>query len=62
MFLPDVMEKYKAPISVLVVIYTPDLQVLLLERADHPGYWQSITGSQHQGEKCYHKQQHEKLR
>ena len=50
MFLPDVMEKYKTPISILVVIYTPDLQVLLLERADHPGYWQSVTGSQHQGE------------
>jgi dATP pyrophosphohydrolase len=44
------MEKYKAPISVLVVVYTPDLQVLLLERADHPGYWQSITGSQDQNE------------
>ena len=50
MFLPDVMEKYKVPISVLVVIYTPDLQVLLLERADHPGYWQSVTGSQHKDE------------
>jgi len=44
---------YKQPVSVLVVIYTaapstgfrtgPD--VLLLERADHPGYWQSVTGS-----------------
>lgn len=44
------MEKYKTPISVLVVIYTPDLQVLLLERADHPGFWQSVTGSQLQGE------------
>ena len=44
------METYKAPISVLVVIYTPDLQVLLLERSDHPGYWQSVTGSQLQGE------------
>ncbi len=41
---------YKIPVSVLVVIYTPDLQVLLLERADHPGYWQSVTGSQEQGE------------
>lgn len=41
---------YKIPVSTLVVIYTPDLQVLLLERADHPGYWQSVTGSQHQGE------------
>ncbi|MEE8222059.1 MAG: dihydroneopterin triphosphate diphosphatase [Nitrosomonadaceae bacterium] len=44
------METYKIPISVLVVIHTPDLQVLLLERADHPSYWQSVTGSQHQGE------------
>jgi len=42
--------KLKIPISVLVVIHTPDLQVLLLERADHPGYWQSVTGSQNQGE------------
>ena len=29
----------------LVVIYTPALEVLLLERADKPGYWQSVTGS-----------------
>ena len=36
--------------SVLVVIYTPDLQVLLIERADHPGFWQSVTGSQDEGE------------
>ena len=28
----------------------PDLKVLLLERADHPGYWQSVTGSCEQGE------------
>jgi dihydroneopterin triphosphate diphosphatase len=35
----------KIPESVLVVIHTPDLQVLLLERADAPGYWQSVTGS-----------------
>ena len=42
--------KYKIPRSVLVVIHTPDLQVLLLERADHPGYWQSVTGSQDEGE------------
>ncbi len=41
---------YKIPVSVLVVIYTPDLQVLLMERADHPGYWQSVTGSQEPGE------------
>ena len=36
---------YKIPISVLVVIHTPDLQVLLIERADRPGFWQSVTGS-----------------
>jgi dATP pyrophosphohydrolase len=36
---------YKIPLSVLVVIYTPQLEVLLLERADHPGFWQSVTGS-----------------
>lgn len=41
---------YKIPVSVLVVIHTPDLQVLLLERADHPGYWQSVTGSCDPGE------------
>lgn len=41
---------YKTPISVLVVVYTPDLQVLMLERADRPGFWQSVTGSQDAGE------------
>jgi dATP pyrophosphohydrolase len=35
----------KIPESVLVVIHTPDLRVLVLERADHPGFWQSVTGS-----------------
>ena len=35
----------KIPESVLVVIHTPDLQVLLIERADKPGFWQSVTGS-----------------
>jgi dATP pyrophosphohydrolase len=35
----------KIPESVLVVIHTPALDVLLLERADKPGYWQSVTGS-----------------
>lgn len=39
------MKPYKQPVSVLVVIHTEDLQVLLLERAAHPGYWQSVTGS-----------------
>jgi dATP pyrophosphohydrolase len=36
---------WKIPESVLVVIHTPDLQVLLIERADKPGFWQSVTGS-----------------
>lgn len=36
---------YKQPISTLIVIHTADLQVLLLERADFPGSWQSVTGS-----------------
>lgn len=44
------MHHWKRPVSVLVVIHTPDLQVLLLERAAHPGYWQSVTGSQEEGE------------
>jgi dATP pyrophosphohydrolase len=35
----------KQPISVLVVIHSVDGEVLLLERADRPGYWQSVTGS-----------------
>ncbi len=35
----------KIPVSVLVVIHQPDGQVLLIERADRPGYWQSVTGS-----------------
>jgi dihydroneopterin triphosphate diphosphatase len=35
----------KIPESVLVVIHTHALDVLLIERADKPGYWQSVTGS-----------------
>lgn len=35
----------KLPESVLVVIHTPALEVLLLERAQRPGFWQSVTGS-----------------
>lgn len=44
------MAEYKIPVSTLVVIHTRALDVLLLERADRPGFWQSVTGSQHQGE------------
>jgi dATP pyrophosphohydrolase len=36
---------YKQPVSVLVIVYTADLHVLLLERADFPDHWQSVTGS-----------------
>ncbi|MFZ6814099.1 dihydroneopterin triphosphate diphosphatase [Undibacterium sp. Rencai35W] len=39
------MSEFKIPVSVLVVIYTTDLEVLLMERADRPGFWQSVTGS-----------------
>ena len=36
---------FKLPESVLVVVHTPALDVLLLERAANPGFWQSVTGS-----------------
>ncbi|MFC5521195.1 dihydroneopterin triphosphate diphosphatase [Polaromonas jejuensis] len=39
------MNAFKIPESVLVVIYTPRLDVLLIERAGQPGFWQSVTGS-----------------
>jgi dATP pyrophosphohydrolase len=39
------MTRFKIPESVLVVIHTPGREVLLLERADHPGFWQGVTGS-----------------
>lgn len=41
-------KKFKIPQSVLVVIYTPSLDVLLIERADATGFWQSVTGSRDQ--------------
>ena len=40
----------KIPISTLALVHTPDLRVLLIERADAPGFWQSVTGSQEPGE------------
>jgi len=39
------MKAPKIPESVLVMIHTPALEVLIIERADHPGFWQSVTGS-----------------
>jgi dihydroneopterin triphosphate diphosphatase len=35
----------KLPLSVLVVIHTPALEVLLIKRNDTMGLWQSVTGS-----------------
>ena len=39
------MPSLKIPISVLVVIYKSNRDVLLIERADRSGFWQSVTGS-----------------
>ena len=39
------MPTLKIPISVLVVIYKSNRDVLLIERADRTGFWQSVTGS-----------------
>jgi dATP pyrophosphohydrolase len=36
---------FKTPISALVLIHTKDLQILIMERADRAGFWQSVTGS-----------------
>ena len=35
----------KIPISILVVIYKSNGDVLLIERADRSNFWQSVTGS-----------------
>ena len=40
----------KIPISTLVLVHTTELDVLLIERADFAGHWQSVTGSQEPGE------------
>ena len=44
---------FKIPQSVLVVIHTPALEVLLIERADAPGFWQSVTGSKDDARETY---------
>ena len=36
---------FKKPVSSLVLIYTEDFKVLLMERADKNDLWQSVTGS-----------------
>ena len=43
--IPIRLANLKIPISVLVLIHNRNREVLLLERADRPGFWQSVTGS-----------------
>jgi len=38
------VSEYRRPESVLVLVYTRACDVLLLQRADLPDFWQSITG------------------
>ncbi len=40
----------KLPVSVLVLVHTAAREVLLLERASRPGFWQSVTGSLDRGD------------
>ncbi|MDD5175845.1 MAG: dihydroneopterin triphosphate diphosphatase [Sterolibacterium sp.] len=47
------MSGNKKPVSVLVLIHSPTLEILLLERATHPGFWQSVTGSQEDSESLH---------
>ena len=42
--------RYKRPESVLVVVCTAGGEVLLLQRCQPPGYWQSVTGLLEGGE------------
>lgn len=44
---------FKIPQSVLVVIHTPAMDVLLINRTDSPGYWQSVTGSKDHPDEPY---------
>ena len=44
---------FKIPQSVLVVIYTPALDVLLIRRADATDFWQSVTGSKDSPDESY---------
>ena len=47
---PSIEKPPKIPRSVLVIAFTPASEVLLIERADFAGFWQSVTGSQEEGE------------
>ncbi|MGI9270868.1 MAG: dihydroneopterin triphosphate diphosphatase [Woeseiaceae bacterium] len=42
--------EYRIPVSVLVVVYSADAEVLLLHRAKPFDFWQSVTGSLRPGE------------
>lgn len=44
------MSTFKRPESVLVVVHSTDGHILMLRRADVPGFWQSVTGSLLPGE------------
>ena len=44
---------FKIPQSVLVVIHTPTLDVLLIQRADAADFWQSVTGSKNRLQDSY---------
>lgn len=46
----SVAKPLKIPRSVLVIAFTPEREALLIERADFAGFWQSVTGSQEDGE------------
>lgn len=49
---PQAPKPPKIPRSVLVIAFTPACEALLIERADFAGFWQSVTGSQEEGEAC----------
>ena len=46
-------KRFKIPESVLVVIYTPALEVLLIKRTDAEDFWQSVTGSKDMPEESF---------
>ncbi|HYF41352.1 MAG TPA: dihydroneopterin triphosphate diphosphatase [Ramlibacter sp.] len=47
------MKPFKIPESVLVVIHTPAREVLLINRADAPGFWQSVTGAKERADESF---------
>ncbi len=48
--IPVAAAPYKTPVSALILVYTADLQVMIMERSDKAGFWQSVTGSLEAGE------------